>query len=133
MKSYPTLSAYSSAKAALVLQTKSLAQELSTQKITVNIIQPGPVDTAMLHQVLDPDQVEALRKTMPLQKIGVPMDIIAAVVYLASDLASWITGSVFTIDGGASLDSDQLINMQSVEDLLNHLNLEQYIQTFQDA
>jgi len=96
------LSAYSASKGGLILQTKSLALELSPYNITVNIIQPGPVATDMWESV--PEEIRAgVLDTLSVKRIGVPRDISTAVVYFASNLASWITGSVFTIDGGRAL------------------------------
>ncbi|NLT42724.1 MAG: 3-oxoacyl-[acyl-carrier-protein] reductase [Anaerolineae bacterium] len=90
---------YSAAKAGLVGFTKSLAKEVGSRSITVNMVAPGFVETEMTAN-LPPELVaEALRGT-PLGRLGQPADISAAIVFLASEPAGFITGQVLSVDGG---------------------------------
>jgi NAD(P)-dependent dehydrogenase (short-subunit alcohol dehydrogenase family) len=96
-------SIYAASKGALNSFSKVLALELSSRKITSNCIQPGFVPTRMLENgsVTD-DQLEEERKKYPLG-FGEPNDIANGIIYLLSDAAKWVTGSVLTIDGGVTL------------------------------
>jgi 3-oxoacyl-[acyl-carrier protein] reductase len=96
----PVLTVYSATKSALVAFTKGLARELGPQEITVNLVQPGSIDTDM-----NPSHGpfgDALRQFMALGHYGKPDDIANAVAFLASDKAKYITGSTLTVDGGAN-------------------------------
>jgi 7-alpha-hydroxysteroid dehydrogenase len=96
----PAFTAYASAKAALSMMTRAMAPELAP-KVRVNAIEVGGVETAALEAVLtDPAIRERLEANTPMRRVGQPEDIAAAVVFLASDAASWVTGKVFEIDGG---------------------------------
>jgi 3-oxoacyl-[acyl-carrier protein] reductase len=79
--------------------TKSLAREVSARGITANCIAPGFISTPMT-DALTPKQVEAIAAAIPAQKFGKPEDIAAAVVFLASDEAGYITGETMHINGG---------------------------------
>lgn len=92
---------YCASKAALITLGQSLAVELATFKILVNIICPGPVRTEMLN--LSPYLEESIKNYIPLRRIGEPQDIANLATFLASDNANWITGAVFVIDGGSLL------------------------------
>lgn len=97
--------AYSASKAAMIMFTKSLALELSEYKITVNCICPAVVETELFETLGIPKEDIPLRMKkwedfQPLGRNGKPEEIARAIAYLSSDDASWITGSVFTIDGG---------------------------------
>lgn len=102
-----TSTAYSLTKGALDSFTKALASEVGSRGIRVNAIAPGTVDTQLVRTALGRMQPEA-RKTFqdsietiyPMRRIGTPEDIGGAAIYLASDQASWVTGSIFNIDGG---------------------------------
>ena len=90
---------YSATKAALIGFTRSLASELAPTHIRVNCVAPGVIKTDMLDAL--PDGVlPQLAEETPLRRIGKPEDIAAAVRYLASDAASFVTGQVLTVDGG---------------------------------
>ena len=90
---------YAAAKAGLVGMTKSLAQEVGSRGITVNVVAPGYVDTAMTAGL--PDALRAkLLDAIPLGRMGRPEDVAASVVYLASDEAAWVTGTVLHVNGG---------------------------------
>ena len=90
---------YSATKAALIGFTRSLASELAPTHIRVNCVAPGVIQTDMLDAL--PDGVlPQLAEETPLRRIGQPEDIAAAVRYLASPAASFVTGQVLTVDGG---------------------------------
>lgn len=90
---------YSSSKAGIIGMTKSAAKELASRGITVNAIAPGYIDTDMT-SVLSDDVKEAVKKQIPLSRLGRPEDIANAVNFLASDEASYITGQVLHVCGG---------------------------------
>jgi 3-oxoacyl-[acyl-carrier protein] reductase len=90
---------YAASKAGLVGMTKSLAREVSARGITANCIAPGFISTPMT-DALTPKQVEAIAAAIPAQKFGKPEDVAAAVVFLASDEAGYITGETMHINGG---------------------------------
>src|SRR3954451_7107685 len=83
---------YAAAKAGLVGMSKALAQEVGSRGITVNVIAPGFVETAMT-DALPAEQKTKLTGAIPLGRMGQPADIAAAVLYLASDEANWVTGA----------------------------------------
>jgi 3-oxoacyl-[acyl-carrier protein] reductase len=95
-------SVYSATKAAVDALTKSLAKELGLRKIRVNAVNPGMVETEGLHStgIADSDFRKAVETQTPLGRIGQPDDIAPAVVFLASQDSSWITGETLTIAGG---------------------------------
>jgi 3-oxoacyl-[acyl-carrier protein] reductase len=93
---------YCAAKAGLVGLTKSLAQEIASRNITVNLIAPGFIATPMT-DALNETQKSALAEKIPLGRLGTPADIAAAVVYLASNEAAWITGTTLHINGGMAM------------------------------
>jgi 3-oxoacyl-[acyl-carrier protein] reductase len=90
---------YSASKAGLIGFTKALAREVGPRGITINAVAPGFVPTA-LTEVLPADLKEASLKAIPLGRWGTPQEIAAAVAFLASDEASYITGHVLSVDGG---------------------------------
>jgi 3-oxoacyl-[acyl-carrier protein] reductase len=90
---------YAAAKAGVIGFSKSLAREVASRNITVNAIAPGFIETDMT-KALDAKQIEALRQQIPSGRLGVPEDIAAAVVYLASDAGAYITGETLNISGG---------------------------------
>ncbi|RJQ85913.1 MAG: SDR family oxidoreductase [Desulfobacteraceae bacterium] len=93
--------AYSMTKAALIQMTRNLALELARHKIHVNAIAPGAFETEMLQaQIADPKAREVLIRNIPFRRLGTPKEVIGLAVLLASPAASYITGSVFVIDGG---------------------------------
>jgi 3-oxoacyl-[acyl-carrier protein] reductase len=93
---------YAAAKAGLVGMSKSLAQEVGSRGITVNVVAPGFVDTAMT-EGLDAAQRQRLLGSIPLGRMGRPEDVAAAVVYLASDEAAWVTGATLHVNGGMAM------------------------------
>ncbi|HEX9182880.1 MAG TPA: 3-oxoacyl-ACP reductase FabG [Burkholderiales bacterium] len=90
---------YAAAKAGVVGMTKSLARELGSRNITVNCVAPGFIDTDMT-RALPEAQRTALLGQIPLGRLGAPEDIAAAVAYLASPAAGYITGCVLHVNGG---------------------------------
>ena len=93
---------YAAAKAGLVGLTKALAQEVASRGITVNAVAPGFVATAMTDR-LSEQQRAKLTESIPLRRIGKPEDVAAAVVYLASDEAGWVTGATLHVNGGMAM------------------------------
>lgn len=90
---------YSAAKAGLIGFSKSLAQEIGSRGITVNVVAPGFIDTEMTARL--PDLVKAeLIKRIPLRQLGQAEDIAEAVLYLASDGARYVTGQTLNVNGG---------------------------------
>jgi len=90
---------YSAAKAGVIGLTKALAKELGPSRIRVNCVAPGVVDTEM-NAHLSPEDLSALGEETPLGRIGTPEEIAQAILFLASDRASFITGQVLRVDGG---------------------------------
>lgn len=93
---------YAAAKAGMIGMTKSLAQEVGQRGITVNIVAPGFVETAMT-DALNDDQRKRLLDNIPMGRMGQPADIAAAVTYLASDEAAWVTGATLHVNGGMAM------------------------------
>ena len=90
---------YTAAKAGLIGFSKSLAQEIGSRNITVNVVAPGFIQTEMTDVL--PDLVKSeMKKRIPLRRFGTPEDIAATVVFLASDAANYITGETIQVNGG---------------------------------
>jgi len=95
---------YSATKGALISMTKSLASELASVGIYVNCVAPGWVDTDMSSEALkDPKSGEEIRRTIPLGRAGTPQEIAGPVLFLCTQHASFITGEIFNVNGGAVL------------------------------
>ena len=90
---------YAAAKAAVAGMSRSLARELGSRNITVNCVAPGFIDTDMT-RVLGEEARTELLKGIPLARIGAAAEVASAVVYLASDEASYVTGQVLRVNGG---------------------------------
>lgn len=90
---------YAAAKAGVVGFSKSLAQEIGSRGVTVNVVAPGFIDTDMTRELSD-DQRNSLLKNIPLAKLGQPEDIANAVLFLASDMANYISGETLHVNGG---------------------------------
>ncbi|HMA19866.1 MAG TPA: 3-oxoacyl-[acyl-carrier-protein] reductase [Gemmatimonadaceae bacterium] len=90
---------YAASKAGLIALTKSVAKELGSRNILVNAIAPGFIETEMT-DAMTPEAKAALNGLIPLERLGKTEDIASAVVFLASDHASYITGQVLVVDGG---------------------------------
>ena len=90
---------YVAAKAGLIGLTKSVARELASRNVTANAVAPGYIETEMTSG-LPPEVKAEFTKTIPLGRMGTPADIAAAVVFLASDEAAYLTGQVLSVNGG---------------------------------
>jgi 3-oxoacyl-[acyl-carrier protein] reductase len=90
---------YAASKAAVIGLTKTVAREYASRSVTVNAVAPGFIDTAMT-QGLSTEVKDALQKQIPLGRLGTPADIAAAVHFLVSDEAAYITGHVLHVNGG---------------------------------
>mgnify|MGYP001556289637 FL=1 len=93
---------YAAAKAGLVGMTKSLAAEVASRNITVNAVAPGFIQTAMT-DVLTDQQKEAIATRIPAGRMGTPAEIAAAVVYLSSEEAAYVTGETIQVNGGMAM------------------------------
>jgi len=106
IKGWPS-NAYSASKGSLIALTKALAVELAPQQIRVNAICPAVVETPIYETIFPKEQVQEqlgqLVGLHPLGRNGRPEEIAGAVLYLASDEASWMTGSILTFDGGMTV------------------------------
>ena len=90
---------YAASKAGLIGLTKSVAKELASRNILINAVAPGFIETDMTG-AMTPDARATLSGQIPLERLGSPNDVAGAVAFLASDLASYITGQVLVVDGG---------------------------------
>jgi len=90
---------YAAAKAGVVGFTTSLAREIGSRGITVNAVAPGYIETSMTGALSD-DQRKALSEKIVLGRLGTGEDVAGAVLFLASDLASYVTGTVLNVSGG---------------------------------
>jgi NAD(P)-dependent dehydrogenase (short-subunit alcohol dehydrogenase family) len=94
-------SVYAASKHAVEGLTKSAALEAAASGVRVNAVAPGPTDTGMLDRFTGtPENKAALAAGVPLGRVGQPADIAAAIVFLASEGASFVTGQIVTVDGG---------------------------------
>jgi NAD(P)-dependent dehydrogenase (short-subunit alcohol dehydrogenase family) len=92
---------YAGSKHAVEGMTKSAALEVASNGVRVNAVAPGPTDTGMLDRFTGtPENKAALAAKVPLGRIGKPDDVARAIVFLASDAASFVTGQIVTVDGG---------------------------------
>jgi NAD(P)-dependent dehydrogenase (short-subunit alcohol dehydrogenase family) len=102
----PAVGHYNVTKAALVHLTRTLAQDLAPG-VRVNAIAPGLVKTDFARALWEPDEAQVAAR-MPLGRLGDPADVANAALFLASDLASWITGQTLVVDGGALVSPRRL-------------------------
>lgn len=93
---------YAAAKAGLVGMSKALAQEVASRGVTVNVVAPGFIETPMT-AALSEAQRGKLAGAIPLGRLGQPDDVAAAVAYLASDAAGWVTGATLHVNGGMAM------------------------------
>ena len=100
--------AYNATKAAVINLARSAALDLGAEDIRVNVVCPGPTDTALLATVTDaaanPEKLrEAFRRSIPMGRLGQPDDLVGAIVFFASDAAAFITGQVLSVSGGLTM------------------------------
>lgn len=94
---------YAATKGAIISLTKSLAPELAPHNIRVNCVAPGWVDTDMSTESLAAPDADKILNLIPLGRVGTPEEIAGAVLFLASDLSTFITGEILNVNGGAVL------------------------------
>lgn len=90
---------YSASKAGQIGMMRSLSKETAKRKITVNCVSPGFIDTELLDDLSD-EQLKEYKKVVPMRRFGKPTEVADAVLFLASDRAAYITGSVLDVNGG---------------------------------
>ena len=93
---------YAASKAGLVGLARSMAREFASRGITVNLVAPGPIETDMLAAVAA-DTVEAMTDAVPVGRLGSPDEVAAAIEFLSSDAAGYITGHTLAVDGGLGM------------------------------
>lgn len=96
---------YSGCKGGIIAFSKTLARELARNHINVNVVCPGPTETALLHGVMDqqPKVLEAMKRSIPMRRLGQPRDLAGAVAFLASPDADYVTGQVISVSGGLTM------------------------------
>ena len=99
---------YSGAKGGVIAFTKTIARETVRHGITVNAVCPGPTDTALLDEIVNASSdgnrvIDAMTRSVPMKMLGKPDDVAAAVSFLASDAASYITGQTLSVSGGLTM------------------------------
>jgi 2-hydroxycyclohexanecarboxyl-CoA dehydrogenase len=96
---------YAGCKGAIIAFSKTLARELARNNINVNVVCPGPTETALLHGVMDgqPRVLEAMKRGIPMRRLGQPEDLAGAVAFLASSDADYVTGQVISVSGGLTM------------------------------
>jgi 2-hydroxycyclohexanecarboxyl-CoA dehydrogenase len=99
-------SVYSGAKGGVIAFTKTIAREVARSGVTANTVCPGPTDTPMLQKIVEGQGakvIEAMTRAVPMKRLGRPEDVAAAVAFLASDEAQFITGQTLSVSGGLTM------------------------------
>jgi NAD(P)-dependent dehydrogenase (short-subunit alcohol dehydrogenase family) len=96
--------AYVTSKGGVHMLSRAMAIDHAKQGVRVNVICPGPTDTPMLRKAMTPEQLVAFAATFPMGRLGLPEEIAGAALFLASDDASFVTGSVLYVDGGQTAE-----------------------------
>ena len=99
---------YSGAKGAVIAFTKTIAREVARRGVTANTVCPGPTDTPMLAEIVSAGDegtkvIEAMTRAVPMKRLGRPEDVAAAVRFLASEEAGFITGQTLSVSGGLTM------------------------------
>jgi NAD(P)-dependent dehydrogenase (short-subunit alcohol dehydrogenase family) len=111
ISSAPRHAAYGAAKAGLMSWVRSLAVELGPKNIRVNAVAPGVVWTPRISQILGDKGREGQSRNAPLGRVALPQDIASGILFLASDLASYVTGQTLVIDGGVGVKFPYPMNL----------------------
>lgn len=101
-------SVYSGAKGAVIAFTKTVAREVARSGVTANTVCPGPTDTPMIHQIVEGQDkgakvIDAMTRAVPMKRLGRPEEVAAAVAFLASEEAEFITGQTLSVSGGLTM------------------------------
>jgi len=96
----PNMAHYAASKGGVISLTKALAVELARRGVTVNTIAPGRIDTERIREVWPDGPTEADLATIPMRRLGTPREVGDVVCFLASDRASYVTGTLIQVDGG---------------------------------
>jgi 2-hydroxycyclohexanecarboxyl-CoA dehydrogenase len=99
---------YSGAKGGVIAFTKTLAREVARRGVTANAVCPGPTETPMLAEMTGADEqgakaIEAMKRAVPMKRLGTPEEVAAAVAFLCSEQASYITGQTLSVSGGLTM------------------------------
>jgi 2-hydroxycyclohexanecarboxyl-CoA dehydrogenase len=99
---------YSGAKGGVIAFTKTLAREVARRGVTANAVCPGPTETPMLEEMTGADEqgakaIEAMKRAVPMKRLGTPQEVAAAVAFLCSEEASFITGQTLSVSGGLTM------------------------------
>jgi NAD(P)-dependent dehydrogenase (short-subunit alcohol dehydrogenase family) len=98
----PKQAVYSAAKGGVISFSKSLVTEVARHQVRVNVVSPSTTETPLMRESLSDEQIERRERSIPLRRLGQPEDQARAIVFLASDDASYITGQVLSVNGGSS-------------------------------